>query len=145
MTTTRATTAMIEARRASAADKEHAAHKAIAALTRRHESLTITAVAIEAGVSRSYLSRHRVLSAKIRAAAGTAPVRLEPAASRPTTVEAALRHHVRTLQKAHDEQVARLRNVVRALERENAHLRGELISCGRHTDVEAPTNSQPQP
>lgn len=38
-----------------------------------------------------------------------------------------------------------LRYLARSPERENAHLRGELISCGRHTDVEAPTNSQPQP
>ena len=61
------TAAMIAARRAAAAAKEAAVERALTTLVRRRATITISAVAAHAGVSRSYLSRHATLGPKPRA------------------------------------------------------------------------------
>lgn len=126
------TTAMIAARRREAAAKAAAVEQALARLIRRRDPITISAVAAQANVSRSYLSRHPSLGPKVRAAATTGAARPTPVPAQPDTVEAALRHHTRALQRLHEEQLAALRDQLRSLERENASLRGELITCRHH-------------
>jgi len=127
VTATRTTEPMIAARQAAAAAKERAVAEAIATLTRARQPVTISAVAARAGVSRSYLSRQPVLGPRIRRTPAGAPLRPVPAAE-PSSVEAALRHHIRALQAAHDQQISHLRHRVNALEGENARLRGQLIA-----------------
>lgn len=127
------TAAMIAARRAAAAAKDAAVERALTTLVRRRATITISAVAAHAGVSRSYLSRHATLGPKIRAASTSAPLQPSTAATaQPASVEAALRHHIRSVQAGHADHVAALRAQLRGLEHENAALRGELLACGRH-------------
>ena len=129
------TTAMIAARRREAAAKEVAAERALAGLVRRREPITISAVAAAANVSLAYLSRHPTLGPKIRAAADANPSRPAAVSGHPATVEAALRHHIRGIQAAHQEQLAALRDRLRRLERENAALRGELVTIRQQPSV----------
>ena len=118
---------MIAARKAAASAKERASLDAIRALIKARESVTFTSVAARAGVSRAYLSRHPTLANRIRNAATSALPRLaEP--SPPSSVEAALRTHIRAMQAAHHDELSQLRRDLRRLEHENAVLRGELIS-----------------
>lgn len=131
MTNRRSTTAMIAARRRDAKAKEKAVVDAISALTRQRQPLTVTSVAARAGVSRSYLSRHPTLGPRIRQAAGNPPLHAAPASHVPTSIEATLRHHIRALKTGHQQELARLRDQVRTLQRENARLRGELITTNR--------------
>lgn len=131
MTRGPSTAAMIAARRADATRKEAAVEQALSGLVRRREPVTISGVADRAGVSCSYLSRHPTLGPKVRAAGTTARARPTPAPDQPSSVEAALRHHIRGLQVAHQEQLAALRTQLRRLEHENASLRGELLACDR--------------
>ena len=131
MTTTTSTTAMIAARRRDAARKEAAVEQALGRMVRRREPITVSGVAARAGVSRSYLSRHPVLGDKVRGAATASPPRTARSTDQPTTVEAALRHHIRGLQAAQEKQLTSLRAQLRGLEQENAALRGELLACDR--------------
>lgn len=118
---------MIAARKAAAATKERAALDAIRALTKARQPVTFTAVAARAGVSRAYLSRHPALGTRIRDANTVRTPHLHQP-ERPSSVEAALRTHIRAMQSAHHEELSALRREVRRLEHENATLRGELIS-----------------
>ena len=129
MTTRRSTTAMIAARRRVVEAKEKAVVDAISALTRERRPLTVTGVAARAGVSRSYLSRHPTLGPRIRQAAGSPPLHAAPDPHVPSSIEAALRHHIRALKAGHQQELARLRDRVKTLEGENARLRGELITA----------------
>lgn len=124
----RNTTAMIAARRAAAASKEKAVEDAIKALPRERQPLTVTGVAARAGVSRSYLSRHPSLGPRIRQAAGRRPLHAAAQADVPSTIEATLRHHIRSIKEGHQQELTRLRDQVKTLEGENARLRGELIT-----------------
>lgn len=88
--------ALITARRASAAQTQQRALTALAAMIRRRERVTFAAVAAQADVSREYLYRTPDLAVKIRAARESRPL---AAASSPAggdqPIVAALREHIR--------------------------------------------------
>lgn len=101
---------LIAARRASADDTRHRADKALAKMIRARETITFTAVASRAGVSREYLYRVPELAAKIRDARSSTPARISAEASQaPHSVIAALRDHIRRLEALHAEDLRQLR------------------------------------
>lgn len=141
MSQARNTGPMIAARQASVAAKEDAVLAALRALTRDGRPVTITAVANRAGVSRAYLSRHPILGPRIRKAANTTALSAVAARpGQPSTIEATLRTHIRSLTAGHRDELNELRGRIRTLEAHNANLRGQLLSASA---AESPRNKPP--
>lgn len=132
-------TALIAARRATAEQIKERTLKALAAMIRRREPITFTAVAIQAGVSREYLYRTPDLATKIKSSRGRPYPQATPdtdETNRP--IVTVLREHIRRIEATHAESLRGLREENKDLRRQLESALGSIVSAGS-----PPTSQEP--
>lgn len=118
---------LTEKARERSAESLASARRAIMTLQARHQPITPTAVAREAGVSVSYLSSHPELRQEIKAL--SSPRRKSAKTGSASPSDESLRTQLEVVKSRLSEQEAELDR----LRRENAALRGEVLELRRIT------------
>lgn len=124
------TTPLAEYQARRSRETHERAAAAIRELVRKRHPVTFSSVAIAAGVSRGYLYRNQELAEVIRAERDQRPAVAPAPAAANSSIEAALRSHIRRLQAGYEQDIRGLREENAQLRRELQNALGELVARG---------------
>lgn len=130
MTTPRSTEGLRRSAAKRYAETQRKVRKALRDMKRQGIDINPNSVARYAKVARKTIYNHTELLNEIHAASTTPAPRIAPAAAPPpgseTSITAALREQIRTLQRSHKSDVTKLNGEIKRLEQDLAAAHGEI-------------------